>query len=179
MNDNIFLFFYNFSHQGIFLDKLIVFFAQTFPYLVVLIAVIFLLYHHEVISADKPFKIFLQKWKEIILVFFTGIFAWCLAFILKNIFQTQRPFDSLPEVISLFPETGYGFPSGHATFYMALAVSIYLTHKKAGYFFIFFALLIGIARIAGGVHSPIDILGGYILGIFTAYLVRALYKKLR
>jgi len=42
----------------------------------------------------------------------------------------------------------------------------------------FFALLIGIARIIAGVHFPVDILGGFILGILTAYLVKYFHQKL-
>jgi len=61
---------------------------------------------------------------------------------------------------------------------MALAFAIFLTHKKVGYWFMFFALLIGIARIIVGVHFPIDILGGFILGALIAYLVRFVYDKI-
>jgi len=39
-------------------------------------------------------------------------------------------------------------------------------------------LLIGIARIAAGVHYPLDILGGIILGTLTGYIAyRFLGKK--
>jgi undecaprenyl-diphosphatase len=61
---------------------------------------------------------------------------------------------------------------------MGIAFAIFLTHKKAGYWFMFFALLIGLARIIVGVHFPIDILGGFILGALIAYLVRFVYDKI-
>jgi membrane-associated phospholipid phosphatase len=178
MNDNIFFFFYNLSHQSEFFDKLIFFIADTLPYLVVLIAVIFLLFHHEVLPSKNPFKIFKQKWKEIVLVFFSGIFAWCVAQVLKILFHTSRPFTEFLQVNPLFLENDYAFPSGHATFYMALAFALFFSHKKVGYVFMFIALLIGIARIIAGVHFPIDILGGFILGTGIAYLVRFLYGKI-
>jgi undecaprenyl-diphosphatase len=41
-----------------------------------------------------------------------------------------------------------------------------------------FAFLIGLARIAAGIHFPIDVLAGFIIGILTAYLVDYLYLKL-
>jgi undecaprenyl-diphosphatase len=78
-----------------------------------------------------------------------------------------------PQVHSLFAESWYSFPSGHATFFMALAVSIFLSHKKAGYLFMFFALLIGIARIIAGVHFPVDILGGFVIGALVAFFVKS------
>ena len=182
LNNQIFFFFYGLAHRNPFLDKVIVFFAQTFPYIVILLAIVFLLFHHEILSFNK--KSFEQKilaletkWREIVLVFFSGVFAWCVAYALKKIIQSPRPFNFLPKVIALLSEKDFSFPSGHATFYMALAVAIFLNHKKAGYIFIFCALLIGIARIAAGVHFPIDILGGYILGAGIAYLVKFLYVK--
>ena len=178
MNNQIFFFFYNLAHEYLFLDKLIVFVAHIFPYIVILLAVIFLFFHHEILPSKNPFKIFAQKWKEIVLVFFSGIFAWCLSYVLKFIFCAERPFLKLQNIVPLLDKTDYSFPSGHATFFMALALAIFFSHKKAGYVFIFFALLIGIARIIAGVHFPADILGGFILGILTAYFVRFLYKKI-
>lgn len=172
MNNQIFYFFYNLSHKSDFLDKIFIFFADTLPYIFVLFTIIFLFYHHEIFSAEKPFSAFIQKWKEICLVFFSGIMAWVLAYILKILIHTPRPFDILPNVNSLFPETGYAFPSGHATFFMALAFAIFFYHKKVGYVFIFLALLIGIARIVSGVHFPIDILGGFILGSTIAFILK-------
>ena len=179
MNHQIFYVFYGLAHQSILGDKLIVFFAQTFPYVVILAAGIFLLFHHDVLPSKNPFKNFMQKWKEIMLVFFSGIFAWCLAQVLKLLIHTGRPFLALPNVQNSITESGYSFPSGHATFFMALAFALFFSHKKAGYWFMFFALLIGLARIAAGVHFPIDILGGFVLGTGTAYLVKFLYGKIK
>ncbi len=102
----------------------------------------------------------------------TSGFAWVVARLLKLFIQTPRP-----EVFSLVRETGYTFPSGHATFFMALAFSVYLLHKKVGYWFIFFAIIIGVARIMAGVHFPVDILGGYVLGGLVSYLVAYFVKN--
>lgn len=177
LNDKIFFFFYNFVHQFIFLDKMIVFFADLFPYIVIVLAGIFLLFHHQVLSSKNPFKIFSQKWKEIILVFFSGIFAWGIANLFKIIIQALRPTFIFPQISSLIEKTDFSFPSGHATAFMAIAFAIFFYHKKAGYLFMFFALIIGIARIMAGVHFPIDILGGIILGALIAYLIKYLYDK--
>ena len=107
--------------------------------------------------------------------FFSGAFAWVLAYIIKFLLHIPRPFDVFAQVQSLILENGYSFPSGHVTFYMALAVSIFLSHKRAGYIFIFLALIIGIARIIAGVHFPLDILGGFALGSVIAYFVKSIY----
>lgn len=172
MNETIFYFFYNLAHQSTFFDQLIIFTAEIFPYAVMILAGLFLLFHHEVLRAENPFRVFLQKKKEILLVFFSGILAYVLAYVFKFFFHMSRPFETLEGVSSVFPETGFAFPSGHAAFFMALAFSLFFLHKKAGYWFMFFALLIGLARIIAGVHFPIDILGGFILGFIVAYFVK-------
>ena len=175
MNNQIFFFFYNFAHQSASLDKVVVFLAQTFPYIVILSAGLFLLFHHDAWPKKDVFgelKSYLRKWKEIIFVFLASGIGWVLADILKMIFKTPRPFNAFQNVFSLIPETGFAFPSQHAVFFSALAVSLFFCHKKIGYWFVFFALIIGITRIIAGVHFPIDILGGFILGTFTAIIVR-------
>ena len=182
MNNQIFFTFYNLAHKSIFFDKAIIFTAQYFPYIVILLAGIFLLFHHDILcfkkkSFNQVILSFQAKWKEIVLVFFSGVLAWCLAQVLKILIHTPRPFIAFQNVSSLIHETGYAFPSGHATFYMAIAIALYFSHKKIGYVFMFFALLIGIARIITGVHFPGDIVGGFLLGILTAYLVKFLYQK--
>lgn len=172
MNHAIFYFFYNLSHQSLLIDKAIIFFAVYLPYIVIIMAGLFLLFHHEVFKTESPYRVFLQKKNEILLVFVTSIFAWILARLLKIIIHVDRPYAALPDVQTLFPESGFAFPSGHATFYMALAFSLFFLHKRVGYIFIGFALLIGIARIALGVHYPVDILGGFVLGAVVAYSVK-------
>ena len=174
MNNNIFFFFNNLSHQSSFLDAVIIFLAVYLPYLVVLSAGIYLLIHNEISFNKNSVLKFRQKWSEIFVAFLSGGVAWLVGAIIKNIIAEPRPFISLTKVVNLFPETGFAFPSQHAAFFTALAFSIYLQHKKAGYFFLFFAFFISIARIAGGVHYPIDILGGIVLGILVSYIVHHL-----
>lgn len=165
MNNNIFFFFYNLAHQSVFFDKVIIFFADTFPYLVILIAMAYLFFYKK-------------DWKDFFVVFISSGLAWFLAYVLKILIHIPRPFDVFSQVSALFSETGYAFPSGHATFFMALAFALFFNHKKiglptqAGYLFILFALLIGLARIIAGVHFPIDILGGFILGFVIAYFLK-------
>lgn len=172
MNETIFFFFYSLAHKSSFFDWLIIFLAEFLPYIVIILAFVFLIYHHEILPGENPLKEFRKKWKEIFSAFLSSISAWILANLLKYFFQASRPQDLFPDVVSLIQKADYAFPSGHSTFFMALAVSIFFSHKKAGYLFIFFALLIGLSRIAAGVHSPVDILGGFILGIVIAFLFK-------
>ncbi|MFA5791418.1 MAG: phosphatase PAP2 family protein [Candidatus Paceibacterota bacterium] len=156
MNNQIFYFFYNLAHQSEIFDKIVIFFAVYFPYIVVILAGLFLI----------------KKWKEFFIVFFSGVLAWILAVILKNLFHIPRPVLSLYDIHPLFTKTTFSFPSEHSMLFFAFATAIFLFHKKAGYFFMFFAFIIGISRIIAGVHFPLDIFGGFVLGALVAYFVR-------
>ena len=138
---------------------------------------LFLLFHHEVIRAENPFQILTQKYKEILLVFLSGVLGYFISYILKFLFHTPRPFEILNGVNALFIESSYAFPSGHSVVFMALAFAIFFIHKKVGYIFILFAFLIGLVRIIAGVHFPIDILGGFILGFLIAFFVKYFYVE--
>jgi len=159
MNNSIFFFFYNLAHKSEFFDKFVIFIADIFPYIVVIFAFIFLFFYRK-------------NFKEIILVFFSGFLAWFVAYVLKFLFHTERPFSIFTNVNPLFSETSYAFPSGHATFFIALAMALFFNHKKIGYVFIIFSLLIGVARIIAGVHFPVDILGGLVLGFTIAFFLK-------
>ena len=152
---------YSLAHQSNLIDMLIRFCAVYLPYLVTVGAAIFIIRHH-------------RSMREVVRVFATGAIAWVAAYVLKILIHTPRPFDAISSVRSLFPENGYAFPSGHATFFSAIAFAILFRHKKAGRVFLLCALVIGLARIAGGVHFPVDILGGFVLGALVAYLAKTI-----
>jgi membrane-associated phospholipid phosphatase len=177
MNEKIFYYLYALPHQSPALYTLVIFLADYLPYIVVILAGLFLLFHHEIIWAENPFRVFWEKKTEIIKVFGTAFLATLISEILKYLFHTSRPFIALKEVSSLFDQAGYAFPSGHATFFSALAFSIFFLHKKAGSVFIFFAVIIGLARIIAGVHFPVDILGGLVLGAIVAFLSHKFTQK--
>lgn len=70
------------------------------------------------------------------------------------------------------------FPSGHATFFFALATAVYFSNKKLGLALLFGTGLIGLARIFVGVHWPSDILGGVAIGVGSAIFINYLTDKI-
>jgi undecaprenyl-diphosphatase len=90
--------------------------------------------------------------------------------LLKNFYDRARP----TEVAHLMEESTKSFPSGHAsiasTLYLTLGLLLaQLSHTRR--FKVFFlsaaimlTLLVGITRLALGVHYPTDVLGGWLLG---------------
>lgn len=179
MNEIIFFFFYNLIHQSAFFDQVIIFLAVYFLYVVIFLAILFLLFYHKILFSQNPIKEFINKWEGFVLVCVSGGFTWFFTkFIAKIFFHTPRPFNIFPQVQSLFAESGYAFPSGHTAVASAIAFALFFTNKKVGYVFMFFALIVGLSRIIAGVHFPIDILGGFILGALVACLVAFFVKKI-
>ncbi len=103
--------------------------------------------------------------------------AWGIAHILKNTFKTLRP--ELAHDILLKSESIYAFPSGHTTFFFALATVLYFHHKKLAYITYVMATAVGVARVYIGVHYPIDIIGGAMLGITVGILSKYIYDKIK
>ncbi len=181
MNNEIFFFFFFLAHQSIFSDWLIIFSAILFGNMMVFVAIIFLFFHIDgSFDYKKPFLQLSNKIKEIFFVFISGAVAWTVATILKSFIFTLRPFLYFDNVKPLFLHGGFeSFPSGHATFFSALAVSLFLKHKQIGILYIVVALIISLARVASGVHFPIDILAGWILGTTIALIFNYIFKKIK
>ncbi len=176
MNHSLFFFLHNLAHQSPGVDSLVIFTAVWLGDLLILASVLFLLLHSHVGIEGRTFSSFKQKMKEIFVVLGCAFTAWVVTWLLKHSIGSLRPFDMFADVTPLFPETGFAFPSNHATFFSALAVLMFLYHKKFGIILGIGALLIGIARVIGGVHFPLDILGGFIVGPIVALLA---YRMLR
>ena len=164
MNTEIFRYLNNLTLTNPWLGKVAIFLASPLACLLILIAIIFLFFHLS--SSPK------QKVKEILFVFVTALAAWLVATVLKNLIHSPRPFVFLPNVNLLVkPDDVFSFPSGHATFFGALATALYFYHKRIGLLFFLGAVLIGLGRIMSGIHFPIDILAGLIIGWGVALAV--------
>ena len=101
------------------------------------------------------------------------VFSWLISDeILKGLFARPRPFLHFSDTILLVAgPKQYSFPSGHATTAFAPATAIWLKNHKLGVPVLVLAVIIGFSRIYVGVHYPLDVLGGVILGVGMAILV--------
>ena len=110
-----------------------------------------------------------------------------IAYILKPLIAEPRPFLALSNVDLLTPESEiYSFPSGHTTSSFAVATVIGLKYSfmlkdkkyRLIYPLIAFAALIGFSRVYIGVHYPLDVVFGAIIGTICALLVLKLENKI-
>jgi undecaprenyl-diphosphatase len=89
--------------------------------------------------------------------------------VIKPMVGRERPFTRAPavRVIGGRPDDA-SFPSGHATLAFAAAVVLAETGSAAWFFL---AAAIAYSRVYLGVHYPLDILGGAVLGLICGSIV--------
>jgi membrane-associated phospholipid phosphatase len=93
----------------------------------------------------------------------------------KGFLSLPRPLGVLPEEMVTVIGPGHrrsSFPSGHAaTFAVWAGVWAFSTRRRGWFIFsLALALLVGISRMAVGVHWPTDVLGGLALGWGAAWI---------
>lgn len=99
-----------------------------------------------------------------------GIIAILMDKITSGLYFHPRPFVSKHIQPLISHAADNGFPSEHTLFSMAIAATLVFFRPKLGIAALVIALTVGIARVAGDVHSPIDIAGGAIIGAIAGYI---------
>jgi undecaprenyl-diphosphatase len=146
-------------------DWLGIFLASYFPYFLILIAIYLLLRR-----GNWRESIYFFSLASLSVILSRGIITEAIRFF----YHRPRPFLAL-EIQPLINHLDSGsFPSGHATSFFALALAVFFINKKWGWRFLVATIVIGIARIFVGVHWPSDILGGAIIGLGSAFLIKML-----
>lgn len=89
----------------------------------------------------------------------------CLS-IVRKIINVPRPYEKfdIPPVLEK-DTTGKSFPSRHVFSVFIIAMTVFYEHPGAGILLGIIGLLLGIVRVAVGVHEPKDIVAGAIAGI--------------
>ena len=129
-----------------------------------------------------------RKGKKVAILGLIALFLSNVAvYFLKYIVAEPRPFLVLSHVHQLIPENEiYSFPSGHTASSFAAATVIGLKYRfkiknikfRLIYPLIAFAAVIGFSRIYIGVHYPLDVISGALIGTAFALLVLKLEKRI-
>ena len=92
---------------------------------------------------------------------------------ISHLWERPRPFTEHPALTHLLsaPTTDPSFPSDHAAAAFAIAFAVLAFSRRGGVLFLAAATLIGVSRIALGMHYPSDVLAGLAVGWVSALLV--------
>jgi len=150
-------------------DAVIVFLGHYLPY-VTLLGVVFLIYRSARAGRIKECCTYS-------VAILSGLVArYAVAEAIRFFYHRPRPFAAL-DVPHLLTETSYSFPSGHAIFFFALAAGVFVSNRRLGAWLYVAAVLVGLGRVAAGVHYPSDIFGGAILGMLVGWIGVRLYRR--
>ena len=150
-------------------DGIIVFFASYLAYILVALFLALVFFSHY--PRQEKLQILL------VTLISTVIARLGITELTRFFYHRPRPFLDLP-VHQLLTDSSWSFPSGHATFFFAMATAVYLHNKKWGFIFFITTILITISRVIAGVHYPSDIVGGAIIGIAVAYAIFYFVRKM-
>ncbi len=151
------------------MNSIIIFCAQYFIVLVVLgIAIAWLR------SSRKA------KLQFAVTTIVAGLIALALSRVAAALYYDPRPFVSEHVVPLIKHAADNGFPSDHALLTMTLTATAYFFSKKTAGALLILTIIVGVARVLAKVHSPLDIVGAWVIGIASSavayYLVRWLFR---
>jgi len=165
LNRQVFDFIHNYVINGpLGIERAVVFGAIYIPFVAALICLVAVFMEHN-----------RHRWHWFVIEIGVSVFVavTVLADNLQLFFGHLRPYAALNFIPAISPVHAFAFPSAHASALFALALTVRFHHKKAGDVLIFLALVNGLARVAVGVHWPVDILGGIVVGAVAALTAHA------
>jgi undecaprenyl-diphosphatase len=103
--------------------------------------------------------------------------------VLKQLFDRPRPCHTV-DGVPIVPEvrllmgcgSGKSFPSSHAVNNFAVATLFACYYRRWGWALYSWAFLVGLSRVAVGVHYPSDIVGGGVIGVILALALVWVWK---
>lgn len=169
MNLDLYLFnsINQFAGKWAWLDYFAIFCSEVLEYILLLALIIFLAINYK------------KHWEMVVLAIISGIVSrFVIGSTIRALWFRARPFVAQNFVPLVYQNPAEAaFPSGHSLFYFAISAIVYYYNKKAGILFYIASFLIALSRVFVGIHWPLDIFFGALIGILTGWLVLKLFKK--
>lgn len=122
----------------------------------------------------------LTKWAFLCLAAY--FFSIVLIMISKTFYPSTRPFIAFEGIRLIVHNNGfYSFPSGHigisATMISVILLNADKYKRNLILLSVLYLLILSFVVIYGGVHYPIDVIGGLIIGVVSALIVSHIFKR--
>ena len=165
MNQKIFFKLNNLVGKSKFFDLTLIFWAKYFPFVFWLWLIIIFLF-------PNVGKGLILSRERIVYIHLTGIIVWLIVLLIKIIHFTPRPYlTKRTKALIRKKKSSSAFPSGHTALFFALGGIFICFSLPLGISVFVCAFLVGLSRLISGLHWPIDILGGAIIGISIAFFI--------
>lgn len=129
-----------------------------------------------------------KKTRKIGIAMMIGIIIGSLItnFMLKTLIARPRPYVDESSIfyqwwldVGFGPAREFSFPSGHTTVaFSSLSVLVFMAKKRWSIPAIMLASIVGFSRNYIFVHYPSDVIGGIIVGLFSAFIAYLIVKKI-
>ncbi|GIN84944.1 undecaprenyl-diphosphatase [Heyndrickxia sporothermodurans] len=157
----------NLGEQASALNPIVIFFAEYMLYFLCLALVI-----HWFTRKQNNRMMVIQA-------VIATVIAEVLGKIAGQFYSHNQPFAVLPHVNKLVEHAvDNSFPSDHSIVFFSICISIWLVRKKEWWLWIPLAICVAISRVWVGVHYPVDIATGALIGILSSLFVYWLVPKL-
>lgn len=167
--DNVSLFFLVFGLNGQFwgIDNLMIFGAKYLIYLTILLVFVLGL------------KAGLREKKALLLIFLAIPIAILLIKAIHIFFYEPRPYVFFHFSPLIDNNADASFPSRHASIASVVAFSYLYFKSKWAPVFLFLLTWVGVSRVYVGVHYPLDIVGGIIVGVVSLIIAKQVVNLLK
>ncbi len=110
-----------------------------------------------------------------------AILAACAALglnvLIGHFFYRDRPFVAHHVNWLIHHARNASFPSDHATAAFVIATAIWIWKKRDGWMWLVLAAGISLSRVWTGVHYPLDVVAGMVIGAGTAFAIHFLLGR--
>jgi len=173
LDENLFLWINGFVGKAPFFDSVIKLIVNE--YFVPVSLSLILLYLWFVRPADFAPGKSKEKNQEALLTaaFSIGLVALLIG-ISNQFIARSRPFEQLPTHLLFYRPTDPSFPSNAAAVGFALATAIFIANRRLGVPAIILATFYAFSRVYAGVHFPLDVIAGALLGVLTTMAISKL-----
>ena len=92
-------------------------------------------------------------------------------FIINSAYFRPRPFVDHDVTLLFYQPTDSSFPANPIAATFGIAAAIWVVNRRVGTALLLWTSLYGFARVYAGVHYPLDIIAGALIGIVITFLV--------
>ena len=115
--------------------------------------------------------LFLEKDDFLIRAVFVPAISFVGVSIFRRVLNVKRPYEKYGIEPVIEKDTkGKSFPSRHVFSVFIIASTIFYYHPGAGVLLGIIGIILGIMRVMGGVHEPVDVIAGALIGIGCAWI---------